>query len=347
MSQGPKVFITRLLDRSSLDFKVFNPSLNDFRRFKKSKDQMKIVLRLDGVTYYRFNNISFSNYLLLLGYNKIVIKLVLFFFPRRDFRILNYALNYYLNRISYFFLKSGHKIVFQSSLSLEMHKFLFPRLDWINVDYCIIHNGIDVQKFRSAEPLNLQGYPKLLISASKFRMNKRLFEAINLINVLKNEYSNIHLHVLGDLDNLVSEQISNLDLSNTTFHGLVKVEDLSKFYLACDLQLSLSIFDPCPNVVVEGLACGLPVVTPKQSGAFELIGSNTDWTVDERLAFDFYYLHDKFNCISFDYDAYSLVVKNILINLNYHKLNASARAMELDIEIVAQKYYTLNINAKN
>jgi len=38
--------------------------------------------------------------------------------------------------------------------------------------------------------------------------------------------------------------------------------------------VDLSYADPCPNVVVEAIACGLPVVAPNHDGIPELVGDN-------------------------------------------------------------------------
>ncbi len=92
----------------------------------------------------------------------------------------------------------------------------------------------------------------------------------------------IKLHVIGDIDNITKNYISGLDVSNTIFHGCIKSECLPEFYSSCDVGLSPSIFDPCPNSVVEMIACGLPVITTKDSGAAELV-KNNDLIIKEDL----------------------------------------------------------------
>lgn len=338
MNEGPKVFVARLLKLVSSDLTIYNPSISDFRKFIKNKHKKNIILRLDGVTYYRFNNISFSNYLIKTGYNKNIARLVLWIFPRKDYTLLNYIFNFYINRISYSYLRSGQKIVFQSRTSLEMHHFLFYKLNWEKIRYRIIYNGVDVDRFAGTLPTELKGGPKVIISASTYRINKRLFEAIVLINYLKDFYPNIHLHVLGNLDNLVKDQIEGLNLNDVTFHGLIHVNDLPSFYSACDIQLSLSIFDPCPNVVIEGLACGLPVITPLQSGASELVGENVSWIVDEGISFGFYNLHDKYNFIPFRKESYASVFMGVYEDLAENKIRAKHRANELDIKEISSQY---------
>ena len=51
----------------------------------------------------------------------------------------------------------------------------------------------------------------------------------------------------------------------------VGAADPAPYYGASDLLLLPSYFDPCANVTLEGLACGLPVVTSCDNGAHELL----------------------------------------------------------------------------
>jgi len=53
-------------------------------------------------------------------------------------------------------------------------------------------------------------------------------------------------------------------------------------YGAADMLVLPSFFDPCANVTVEALACGLPVVTSCHNGAYELItpGREGFWVED-------------------------------------------------------------------
>ncbi len=48
------------------------------------------------------------------------------------------------------------------------------------------------------------------------------------------------------------------------------------YYGASDLLVLPSFFDPCANVTLEALACGLPVVTSSYNGAYELLTPGED-----------------------------------------------------------------------
>ncbi len=47
--------------------------------------------------------------------------------------------------------------------------------------------------------------------------------------------------------------------------------DMREAYFASDLLVHPTFYDPCSNVVLEALACGLPVITSQHNGASELL----------------------------------------------------------------------------
>ncbi len=47
--------------------------------------------------------------------------------------------------------------------------------------------------------------------------------------------------------------------------------DMRDAYFAADLLVHPTFYDPCSNVVLEALACGLPVITTRNNGASELL----------------------------------------------------------------------------
>jgi UDP-glucose:(heptosyl)LPS alpha-1,3-glucosyltransferase len=51
--------------------------------------------------------------------------------------------------------------------------------------------------------------------------------------------------------------------------------DVRRMYFAADLHVHPTFYDPCSGVVIEALACGLPVVTTKYNGAAELMQSSS------------------------------------------------------------------------
>ena len=205
----------------------------------------------------------------------------------------------------------------------------------------MIFNGVDLDEFRPRSTGKLDGAPAVIISAAIQRLTKRLPQAIRLINRLADDFPCIRLHVLGALDPLVEEAVSALDTFRCTFHGRIHHENLATFYSGADVQLALGVFDPCPNVVCEGLASGLPVLTPAESGAAELIGSaNKNWAIREGIELETY--QSSFVAAlapALPVDPYVHAFHSIMDDLGEARQRARARAeAALDIQMAAAKY---------
>ena len=61
--------------------------------------------------------------------------------------------------------------------------------------------------------------------------------------------------------------------SHVRFLGPVADRDMARLYRSCDALVHPTFSDHCSLVVLEALACGLPVITTRQNGASELMES--------------------------------------------------------------------------
>lgn len=61
------------------------------------------------------------------------------------------------------------------------------------------------------------------------------------------------------------------------------VADVLPYYAAADVLLLPTLYDPFPNVCLEALACGLPVITSTKSGAAELVRDGENGYVTDAL----------------------------------------------------------------
>lgn len=344
---GPKIFMRRLLSSGIVDsdIELLNPDLNSIQN--RSTSSKILIGRLDGTSYYDFSSRNLENFLKLRGYNKST-KILSYFPDFKSKQFLNILINRHLDRTCQWLLKNADGLIFQSKLSLEMHK-KFLNFDEKSKPYKIIHNGVDVNFFCPSLRVNKSfGFPAVIISASKYRLHKRLQEAIKLINYLSSEFPKIKLNVLGELDLLTETCVKNFDKSRCIFHGKINPNNLPFFYQNAHIQLHLSIFDPCPNVVVEGLASGLPVITPYESGARELVGKmNSDWVVKEQLDLKYRELHRNNKIPTINLQRYGNVFKKIFYNLETSKNSARERAKtKLDIKYIASKYQDFYLKFK-
>ena len=328
-TRGPAIFLNRLQQElkkydTLKNFKIFLP--NHSSKKEMSNFNGLRVGRLDGSFFYDFSKKNFKNFSELRKHS-LLQKINLNLSP------FNQNLNAYLNRYSKYLLNNSDIIVYQSDWSKKMQdKFVGKSKS----PYTIINNGVplDVFSFRKKE-LNEEIN---LVITSNFRPHKRLFDAILLINRLKNKVPKIRLKVVGKIDSITLKAIQNLDLSNCDFLGMIPSDRIPQVYKNCVLGLSPAIFDPCPNSVVEMMACGLPVISCEESGASELIGVS-DLCVKENLELKYYEFQTierlpKINLKSWE-DLVLLVLENYKTYQEKIQIQVESR---LDIKIICAKY---------
>jgi len=146
-------------------------------------------------------------------------------------------------------------------------------------DIQVIHNGIDTDRFKPQSPagetkelrkqLSLQEEDKVLLTVGSNIKRKGLDTAINILNELPEEY---HLLIAGEPDRKKLLSIASGTVEQR-LHFLGRTEKIEKYYRLADWSLVLSRYDPAPNVVLESLACGTPVLITQKTGLSELIAS--------------------------------------------------------------------------
>jgi teichuronic acid biosynthesis glycosyltransferase TuaC len=134
----------------------------------------------------------------------------------------------------------------------------------------VIHNGVDKDKFKpmdKAQARSLCGLTedcRYILAISRLSSEKGLEYLLESMMKLKTE--NVKLALIGDgplygtLNNYVKE--NNLS-GMVSFVGSIPHEDLNQWYNAADVFCLSSIWEGCPNVVIEALACGIPVVSSR------------------------------------------------------------------------------------
>jgi glycosyltransferase involved in cell wall biosynthesis len=146
----------------------------------------------------------------------------------------------------------------------------------------VLHNAVDTTEFTpAAEPP--PGPPVLLLAGDQFQPY-RLATALRTLVLLPD----VRLLVTGSLvedGHALAEQLDVAD--RVLFTGRYAQRDAPSVYRRAHILLHPKVNDPCPNVVLEALACGLPVVHSQSGGTPELVGeagigvgSDTTWEQD-------------------------------------------------------------------
>ena len=74
--------------------------------------------------------------------------------------------------------------------------------------------------------------------------------------------------------------------SRVTFVGRYTQREAPEIFRRAHLLLHTKVNDPCPTVVLEAMACGLPVVYPASGGTVELVGDEAGSACRTRTRFE-------------------------------------------------------------
>jgi glycosyltransferase involved in cell wall biosynthesis len=143
----------------------------------------------------------------------------------------------------------------------------------------VIHNGVDTSAFRPADreeargALGIPDGETVLFSAGDLLETKG-FQHLIAGLALAPPNSQGRLHVAGEgpyrqaLERLAAEKGLS---GRVRLLGRLGREELARWYQAADFFCFGSLREGCPNVVIEALACGTPVVSARVGAAPELI----------------------------------------------------------------------------
>jgi len=172
---------------------------------------------------------------------------------------------YHNDPIRYSAKKAKH-VIFQSKYSEQMFKSitkLSPKRS------TVVYNGINLKKISDIEP-RTDIPPGSLVACSQWkrRPNKRPLSIIK--GYLEAGISN-PLYLIGKTHSEWRDEYKN---RNIVFLGELKGSKIISVMKACSYQIHLCHIDSCPNVVVEGLACGLNVLCSNLGGTKEIVKKN-------------------------------------------------------------------------
>lgn len=128
---------------------------------------------------------------------------------------------------------------------------------------------------------------KVLLHISNFREVKRVTDLIEIMRIVVNEIPNSRLIIVGDgperID--VERRIEKLDLCNNV-HLLGVRTNMQEIFCGTDAFLLNSTLEGMPLVLLEAMACGVPVVTTPAGGVPELVRPGVDGIVTKGFEHD-------------------------------------------------------------
>jgi glycosyltransferase involved in cell wall biosynthesis len=131
----------------------------------------------------------------------------------------------------------------------------------------VLYNAVDVEHFTPVDVA--QPDPPVLLLGGDQTQAYRLELALRTLALLPDA----RLLVTGRLVSDPSQLLVELGLGDRVeFTGRYVQREAPALYRRAHLLLHTKVLDPCPSVVIEAMACGLPIVYPLSGGTPELVG---------------------------------------------------------------------------
>jgi glycosyltransferase involved in cell wall biosynthesis len=149
----------------------------------------------------------------------------------------------------------------------------------------ILHNAVDVGHFTPAERPP-EGGPTLLLGGDQYQ-EYRLELGLETLAALLPSHPDAQLLVTGWLVTPAEPLIERLGLrGHVHVLGRYSQADAPGVFRRAHLLLHTKVNDPCPSLVIEAMASGLPVVHPRSGGVPELVGDDGGIGVPHLDGFD-------------------------------------------------------------
>lgn len=258
---GPSRFLNNLTKNGALKYskfglfnsKVFfivsntSPIILVLAKFLRKK----IVVRVDGFSYMkRYIHVRES------AYNS------------RKMSLARLKMNYEMAITQYY----ADFVIFQSDFSRRMSaKYIYPYAK----NNVLVYNGVDEKHFRCEKNFDK---PRISILGN-FRDVDLMELYLRAFKKLHDKFSESQLYIIGKQNEEVQSVISNflsefdsLNMPNIVNVGAVSYEDLPSCLSKSNIGWHFTMWDWCPNSVLEQMASGNPIVCSESGGTIELVG---------------------------------------------------------------------------
>jgi glycosyltransferase involved in cell wall biosynthesis len=142
-------------------------------------------------------------------------------------------------------------------------------------DRChLILNGVDTQRFCPGGNTEPKKVVPNLLAVGNLVPEKGFQLLLEAIKILKSEYPDLRLSIVGSgpEESRLRAECSQLGMQDhVTFLGAIPHSEMPEHYRRADTFCLSSLREGCPNVILEALATGIPVVATKVGGVPELV----------------------------------------------------------------------------
>jgi glycosyltransferase involved in cell wall biosynthesis len=149
----------------------------------------------------------------------------------------------------------------------------------------VLYNCVDTEFFHPAPEKPFQPPGTLLVTGTH-QQSERVLSVLQTLSILKGRGRSVLLILAGRLDwpgaeEAIRETIQRLEIAEEVIikppYSQNEAPDL---YRQAHILIHTKYKDPCPTVVIEAMACGLPVIGSKSGGLPELVGEEGGILID-------------------------------------------------------------------
>jgi len=210
-------------------------------------------------------------------------------------------------------------VIFQSYFDKAMMEKHFGEREGCSV----IHNGIEITKKNIIHQIK-HSNEKIFVCSANWHPQKRLKENIDLFNQIRKKLNkdgeDARLYILGMCHDIENINIDSFD--NVFYLGHQNHETCLRFYATADYFIHLAWLDHCPNVVVEALSQGCPVICTDSGGTKEIV-RNSGIIIPETKPYNFE-LTD-YDCpYNVDFSTFELPKLRPIVNSEYLEISKVA-----------------------
>jgi len=147
----------------------------------------------------------------------------------------------------------------------------------------VLFNAIDINHFKPAGGQLNSKFSFLITGKIGRHMNYRIKSTIEGLACARKNGYDFKLIIAGWIEDHSELElyINDAGVSEAVlFLGSYTQENAPKIYQSAHAYVITKYLDPCPNSVLEAMACGLPVLYSKSGGIPELVGSDAGFGIE-------------------------------------------------------------------
>lgn len=172
------------------------------------------------------------------------------------------------------------------TVSEDLRQKVLRRTGLAPQDVQTVPNGVDLALFRpgnraeARRALGLDGGHTIMLSIGRICAAKGIHHLVERWSGVRARFPDARLYIIGEPDpeggaayhRALAERIRSEGLEDAiVFAGKVPPARLAEWYVASDFLALISEGEGCPNVVLEALACGRPVLATSVGGVPDLV----------------------------------------------------------------------------